>query len=235
MVSRFEQRHIGPTHGSIAALVPLRTPSGPQQTEASLETDLVEQLAFSAHVNDIITQPMIRYTIANRERRYTSDVLVELLPDEHGLWSYFLIEVKPKKMVDGWREESAEKIEVATLWCTQHDAEFRILTEKQIRTPFLDNVISLKMHIGRLPDPGIFADVVVALAAGSSTVAGIIGRLRAEGSSEPDVRLAIEQGVANRMLGADLSAPFDDMAILLQYPHQGHDPIIAMLMSADSE
>lgn len=238
LVSLFEQRKIGPTHGSMASLIPLRTPSGPQYTESELETDLVQQLVFSGRVSDLITQPIIFYSRGGKELRYTPDVLVELRPDRSADWRYYLLEAKPVEHLEGFRAEAGEKIRVATMWCEQNLAAFRILTEKQIRTPYLGNSKLLGRYLGMQPEAAHLEAIMAVLASGPVTVSQTISQVHAVGIEEPDARLAIERSVANRLVTCDLARPFDDSSILAlnDNRHEGgapNDPILRLMEAAD--
>ena len=74
----FQQRPIEATFSSFRSMVPLRTPSGPQQVESELEAELLEQLAFAPGTYDLLTQPIIEYATNGRARRYTPDIIVQL-------------------------------------------------------------------------------------------------------------------------------------------------------------
>lgn len=70
---------------SFSSRIPLTTPSGPQWTESELEAELVEQIAFSPGVYDIITQPILLYPGSDgKERRYTPDIAVQLYASGDG-------------------------------------------------------------------------------------------------------------------------------------------------------
>jgi hypothetical protein len=239
LIELFEQRRIGPTHGSVSSSIPLRKPSGPQWTESELETELVEQLDFSSRVHDIVTQPGIRYEVGGRSRLYTPDVFVELWPDRSGGWSYFLIEVKRAAEVEKWRAENGAKIVAATDWCGRNRSQFRIMTEKEIRTPHLRNARRLSTLVGHLPDDWALAAIRSSIDAGSTKASAIIEELVASDHDEAEVRDQLDRAVVNRFLRCDLALPYDDDAVVTRSDTHGHeyndrDPIIRLLMGADS-
>jgi hypothetical protein len=213
IVSAFEQRAIGPTKTSFRSLLQLRTPSGPQYVESELESELIEQLNFSRYVRDIITQPVIRYTRDGKERRYTPDVLVRLFPCK-GYPPYYLIEVKRTADLQRNRSALEEKFRIASEWCGQNYAQFRVLTEKEIRTPHLANTRLLARYAGDWPEDDEFGPVDRLLEKAPAMVSSAIADLKKIGLTEAEARLIVERGVASRFVACDLSQPFDDKAII---------------------
>jgi hypothetical protein len=237
-ITDFRQRKLGPTYGSFSGLVPLRTPSGPQETESKLEKELVAQLNFSPIVADLITQPIIEYEQDGRPREYAADIFVSLW-----FWSierprYYLIEVKREQDLKDNQAKYAPKFAAARDWCSQNFASFRVVTEKEIRTPYLRNTSLLGCHIGLEPDDRHFNAVLAILRQGARSVAELIPLLASQGIGEPDARETIEICVANRILGCDLTKPFGDDSILNEglIPPGSHpydrDPIINLLWHA---
>ena len=240
LVQLFEQRDIGKTHGSVASSLPLTKPSGRQWTESELETKFVEQLDFSSRVHDIVTQPGIHYRDGDDERRYTPDVFVEILPDQAGSWSYYLVEVKRAEELPRWRAKNRRKILAAHDWCERHHASFRIVTEKEIETPYLRNARRLRPMVDHLPDAEILDALTAVIGPGRVKTSDLITKLVEGGLPEPDVRDALDASVANRLVACDLSRLYDDDAIVEKpdpygREHNDRDPIIRLLMLADSE
>ncbi len=215
----FRQRAIRRKHTSIRAHIPLKSPSGPQETESQLETDLVLQLQFSVRVYDLITQPIIDYVDTNgRPRQYTPDVFVELYPDAEGDLRYYMIEAK---MADALRENWNDyqmAFDAARAWCADHHAHFRIVTEEEIRTPYLTNAKMLSEHLDLDPDDDAL-DVLWQLTdTRPTTVSAALSAMREAGLAEPKARTAIERAVANRFVACDLGLPFSDDTQLFNAP-----------------
>jgi len=211
----FEQRKIGRQHTSLAAFVPLRTPSGAQETESQLETDLVVQLNFSPSVYDLITQPIIKYTDETGvRRRYTPDVLVQLFPDGQDRNRYLMIEAKPLKVLENNWDRFTPAFSAAREWCALNFVDFHIVTELEIRTPYLTNAVALSTFWNSDPAPNLMSALWDITDAGTITVEEAIRALMATGVSEPDGRAAIECAVANRYVACDLSQEFTDQSKL---------------------
>jgi hypothetical protein len=212
----------------------LRTPSGPQWTESELEAELVEQLNFSLHVVDIITQPIIRYVAGGKEHQYTPDVLVELNPDESGSPRYYLIEVKRKKNLADKYAEFQEKFAAARECAARNFGEFRPITETEIRTPYLFNARFFNRYLGALPHASETALIVDIVTAGATTAGALIATLRLTLGSEAAARLAVERAVANRLVACDFSQTFNDASILTNAvsgkPNNHDDDLILRLI-----
>jgi hypothetical protein len=233
LAAKFEQRKIGLTYGSIRTHVRLRTPSGWQWTESILEFELVEQLAFSPEVADLITQPIIRYSHRGKVRRYTPDVLVELHPNTQGDVEYYLIEAKIEKDISRNRDKYAVPFAAAQKWCEKHSATFRLLKKGTVRSPYLYNARKLADQFGKVPNDASLALILKRLNQ-PATVTEVIADLTRQGVLEMNARSAVEQAVANRLVACDLALPFTDQSALSSLsPRQPIDwaesPIIRVL------
>jgi hypothetical protein len=235
----FLQRQIGTTRTSIRSLNQLRTPSGPQSCESVLEAELVQQLNFSPHVRDIVTQPIITYEKGGRRKRYTPDVLVELYPCRPERPAYYLLEAKMADALERSAVDLEEKFLVGRKWCEQNFAEFRILTEVEIRTPYRANTQLLGRLFDHIPEPEFLTPIEEFLAKGNAPVADVIEYLVASGIAEFEALAAVEEAVASRMVYCDLSQPFDNKSIISSVdPARAvdaySDPILRIINSAKS-
>ncbi len=233
----FDQRSVKATFGSFRSLVPLRTPSGPQWTESELETELLEQLAFAPFVFDLITQPIIHYTLNGEPRRYTPDMAMQLHATGDDLPSRYLIEVKRKEDLVRGAETHAVRFEVGRICAEEAGAVFRVMDQSRIRTPYLRNARLLAHHLGNeLSDHE--SDGLQALHREvPMTIGAAIELLGDAGYAEPDARHIIEHAVARRFVQADLSVPFTDATVIMRHLEgiQGavrSDPILRILQDA---
>lgn len=236
----FHQRPIEATFSSFRSMVPLRTPSGPQQVESELEAELLEQLAFAPGTYDLLTQPIIEYATNGRARRYTPDIIVQLHASGDDAPSRYVIEVKRQADLIANAVQYAPKFEVGRVAAENVGAAFRIVTEDRIRTPYLANARLLRRHLDADPELAAFDHIRRELGAHGVTVAEAIALLRRLGMDEPDIRAGIEQAVAWRMLLCDLTRPFDDATVVRarapgDLPRRDDDPIMMSLWDADSE
>lgn len=233
----FEQRSVDATYGSFRSLVPLRTPSGSQWTESELETELLEQLAFAPFVFDLITQPVIHYTLDGEPRRYTPDMAVQLHATGDDLPARYIIEVKRKDDLERDAAKHALRFEVGRLCAEEAGAVFRVMDESRIRTPYLGNARLLAHHLRtELTDDE--EDALVRLRRiGPTTVAEALEHLNRDGVAEPDARHIIENAVAQRQVWTDLSVPFSDESVIKDHPSgipaaARSDPILRLIQDA---
>lgn len=116
--------------------------------ESSLERDLYILLDFDLNVHHFEEQP-VRVTFRDKLDRphvYTPDVLITYRSDivPANTMPPVLAEVKYRQdLFDQWKELKP-KFRAARLHARERSWRFRILTEVEIRTPYLDNVRFLR-------------------------------------------------------------------------------------------
>lgn len=114
-----------------------------QQAESSLEHDFLTILEFDPRVYRYGVQPItIHWKDKNgRPRRYTPDVLVIYSSYEslYGSGKPTLFEVKPSEVLKAKWDELRPKFKGAMGWAMENGYRFKLITEKQIRTPYLNN------------------------------------------------------------------------------------------------
>lgn len=233
----FEQRTVEATYGSFRSLVPLRTPSGPQWTESELETELLEQIAFAPFVFDIITQPVIHYTLDGEHRRYTPDIAMQLHGTGDDLPLRYIIEVKRREDLQREAAGHALRFQVGRICAEETGAAFRVMDESRIRTPYLSNARLLSHHIGMELDDREDDGLRLLRRAGPMMVADAIAHLGGAGFAEPDARHIVENAVARRRVWADLSVPFSDRTMISNHSNGimgavRSDPILRLLQDA---
>ena len=111
--------------------------------ESALERDWIITLDFDLGNTSIHTQPFTvdYYNHEFRQRFYTPDILV--LADDHSGCVY---EVKYRD--DLWQnwEYYRPKFKAAIHYCREEGLRFKIITEKEIRTPHLENATFLRRY-----------------------------------------------------------------------------------------
>lgn len=241
MLSRvFEQRKVKATSGSFTSYVPLETPSGPQWTESELETELLRQIAFAPGVYDIITQPIINYVLDGKPRRYTPDIVVQLRSSGDQFETRFIIEVKRNAELAKPSRNRDIRFAVGQAAAEAIGGHFRVMTESEIRTPYLENTKRLSRHAGSFNfDDTILTPRNALQAILPASVRDAVSRLRELGYAEPDARHIIEQYIAHRLVFVDLMKPLTDDSVLRDSPFgDGTEPredgIIQLLFKAKS-
>lgn len=143
-------RVVPKNYRSLTGLVPNPRTQSMTAFESSLERDFLLLLDFDPNVEFFEEQPVkIIYDDANgRRRTYTPDVLVRYRNDspqaEHT--KPLLCEVKYR---DDLRQHWAEyrpKFRAAGRYARQQGWRFRLVTERHVRTPYLENVKFLRPY-----------------------------------------------------------------------------------------
>jgi len=118
--------------------------------ESTLERDLLEILDYDLNVDIYDVQPVkISYCDpSGKKRHYTPDVFVkyrrDVVPAKN--MKHMLCEVKYVEDLKKNGKEWRYKFKAARLFAKKKGWKFRILTERNIRTPFLDNVMFFKRY-----------------------------------------------------------------------------------------
>lgn len=121
--------------------------------ESLLEKDYLLCLQFDPTVEHFEVQS-IQVPVPGRRKPYTPDVLVRYWPGPRGgRVKPDLVEVKPKDILERKAEEFAPKFKAATSFARAQGWNFRILTEKDIRTQRLENIKFLREFRRRPQDP----------------------------------------------------------------------------------
>lgn len=137
------------------------TKGGAASFESSLERDWLELLDFEPSVTRIQVQPFVMvYTHEGKRRRYTPDVLVERADSR--TWVY---EVKPQAELEANWTMYRPRFRAAVAYCRQHEARFKIVTERHIRTPLLENARFLRRYRAFPPAPDLRSQVLSTLSA----------------------------------------------------------------------
>ncbi len=166
-----------------------------------MERDFVLLTAFRDAAAEIIAQPVtLAFHEESAHRRYTPDYLVH--------WSdgrSELIEVKYRADLRANWQRLRPAFEIARTWAYEHQARFRIATERGIRCPMLVNARRL-LPLRTAPlDVGIAEEVRAAVRALSEPTFGeLVAMLPKDRGS---VLGALWRMIARSDLRADLSAP----------------------------
>lgn len=235
--AKFAQRKIKATYGSFRSRTPLRTPSGPQFTESALESELLDQLHFTPSVTDLVTQAIIEYQHGAETRTYATDIVATLAPSLGHHPTAYIIEVKRQGDIAANHLEYRRKFAAARSFAQQRGAAFRVLTEAEIRTPYLANARLLAPWIGVDMDEEVLDQIRRPLLGGGTTVAALTQTMIASGHDAPSATTAVEQSIALRLVDVDLAAPLDAMTVVAYEPGNrrsgADDPILRTLLMSD--
>lgn len=117
-----------------------------QQFESSLERDLLDLLSFDLSVDRCETQPVSipYYSPTGELLSYTPDVLVWFRLDFLPQPSPLLIEVKYRAEYRNCFHELRRRFRYASRFARERGWRFKVFTEREIRTPYLENARFLR-------------------------------------------------------------------------------------------
>jgi hypothetical protein len=131
--------------------------SGEAMYESSLERDFLTMLEFSPDVESYVVQPVKLEWIDTQDtpRSYTPDTFVLFSKITSEIKKPMLCEVKYRK--DLWADwnKLRPKYKAAIRFAKAQDWQFKIITEIEIRTFYLENARFLLRYRSPVPDAGI--------------------------------------------------------------------------------
>ncbi|MCK6844203.1 TnsA endonuclease N-terminal domain-containing protein [Klebsiella pneumoniae] len=137
-------RRVGLSRFSLTGYVATAKAAKAQDAESMLEQDFLTLLEYDRNVDRYLAQPFtIRWSDSGRRRRYTPDVIVKHSFAAHQSDPHLrttLYEVKPLEVLKRDWHELRPKFRAAIGWAREHGCRFHIMTEREIRTPYLRNV-----------------------------------------------------------------------------------------------
>ena len=180
--------------------------------ESSLERDFLLLLDFALDVECYEEQPVtiVYHDAQGRRRTYTPDVLVRYRtdPPQARHPKPLLCEVKYRDDLRQHWVEYRPKFRAAGRYAHQHGWRFRLVTDRDVRTPYLDNVKFLRSYQMR---PIHEADRIRLLAAlvalGETNPASLLHALSPDRWQQAQLLPTLWQLIATRQLHADLSHP----------------------------
>jgi hypothetical protein len=185
----------------IIGFQPLAT--GTTEHESALERDFVTLTSFLNPDASIVSQPItLTFRDSAKARRYTPDFLVQ----HKGGAPAELIEVKYRTDLHANWERLKPGFVAARLWAHEHEAVFRIATERSIRRSTLDNakrllplrtapldlsVADLALSATRSAHGATFGSVLAALPVSHERGLATLWRLIARGTLRVDLAAPI--------------------------------------------
>lgn len=133
-------RRIPKNYRSVTGITAAAKAEGAAEFESTLERDLLTLLEFSPEVRRFEVQPVtLTWDDRGRERRYTPDALAHFQPVSGREPLPQLYEVKYRvDLQTGWAE-LRPKFKAAIRFAKAQDWRFKLITEREIRTPYLGN------------------------------------------------------------------------------------------------
>ena len=193
-------RKIGPNNRSITGKRPSDKAGRSQHFESALERDYLLLLEWDETVLDYGVQPVsIYYTHDGRATRYTPDVLVHYRTETNRKSA--LVEIKYEAELLAKQAQYSARFGAATEYADSNGYEFRIITERTIRTTYLYN---LKFLAGyrQYPIDQLLAETVISKFDGGKKLSPI--QFQAENGLDEKVLYTIWQLLASKVLTGDL-------------------------------
>ncbi|THD10073.1 TnsA endonuclease N-terminal domain-containing protein [Metallibacterium scheffleri] len=137
-------RVIGPSRYAVTGRIATRKSPASQDAESSLEHDFMLLVDFDSRVETFSSQPItLRWEDDGGRHRYTPDVAIRYSAAAlrcDPLLRTTLVEVKPRDVLKRDWTELRPLFRGAVAWTRNRSMAFKILTEREIRTVYLDNV-----------------------------------------------------------------------------------------------
>lgn len=212
--------------------------SGPQQATSELVAELMEQLDFAAGTYDLLVRPVIHHRDGGEAADFLPDLLVEMrASNRRNAARRYVIDVAQPEGPESVTIARTTRVALGTRAAASIGGEYRVVTEPDIRTPYLGNARLLRDRQRGDPDLAgcdILEDV---LGHRPTSVANATKIISARGIDSATARASIEIGVAWNILTCDLRKPFDDGSrIRVRRPGEFSDPdaspILRMLARA---
>lgn len=204
-------RSIGVSSRSVTGIVPLMG-----RFESTLERDLMELVRFDRRVTSFLAQPVkIEYKgDAGENRSYTPDGLITF-QESASSPQPILYEVKYRANYrEQWRN-LLPKFRAAKSYCAQRGWRFEVYTEREIRTPYLDNVKFLWPFRNREPASLQRAQVVGVFESCSFiSVSNLLGMLAPDLKQRGELIPVLWHLIANGVVCCDLNIPLSMASVL---------------------
>lgn len=212
-------REIKPSRYNCTGYASTDKASQAQPTEGTLEHDFLDLLRFDYRVERFVVQPFkIRWKdAAGKSHLYTPDVIVKysyLAMIKDPCLRTTIYEVKPAELLKKELQESKPKFRGAIGWALERDCRFHFITDKQIRTPYLNNARFLMgYHNRHLPEE---RSVVAARQAlilrtlaelKTTTPRGLLQAIATDPQYQAEILPWLWNLVVLRSVGVDLSVP----------------------------
>lgn len=120
--------------------------------ESSLERDWLMVLDFDWRVRRVSEQPFtFRYDAGERLSRYTPDVLAEF--DDHLQKWTVVYEVKQIEELRASWADLRPRFKAALRYCRERGWKFKLITERDLYTPYVENIKFLRRYRDIPQDP----------------------------------------------------------------------------------
>lgn len=198
-------RRVPKNYRNVTGIMASRKALAPADFESTLERDFLTLLEFSPNVRAFDVQPVtVTWRQSRQDRRYTPDVLVHYEADSKPE----LYEVKYRQ--DLWRDWKVlrPKLRAGVHFAKEQGWRFRIATEVEIRTPYLENAKFLLTFTKREFPPEPCAQLLLSLSElRETTPAGLLMAVCRDETNRALLTPALWHLLGTFQIGADLHFP----------------------------
>ena len=180
--------------------------------ESILEQELMILLEFDDTVERFEEQPAKVPLLVNGKKLkpYVPDILIHYLPSSSGeVRRSILGEVKHSTDLKKNKAKYAPKFEAAARYAEERGWEWHIFTEKEIRTPYLDNLKFLRRYHSEKTDPALLQEVIDYMNSARSlvTLESLLQKLCPTEDRVLNMTPAIWKLVATKRIAVNLQKP----------------------------
>lgn len=176
--------------------------------ESSLERDWLICLDFDPDVELILEQPFtLHYEVERTALRYTPDVLVRYR-ERSGCAAVVVFEVKLREELRSGFAKYRQRFRHMVRHCREQGWRFKIVTEREIRTPYLSNAKFLRSY-RNLPSQTLYRDQLLysMKALGPTTPQGLLAMAYLHEEKRMAALPELWRMVARREITAEFDLP----------------------------
>lgn len=202
-------RKIRANYGSVTGLVADDRSARSIAYESSLERDFIKHLIFNKNVLGYGEQPLtIEFTeAAGKQRRYTPDLFISYRKDLALTkdWRSLLAEVKYRSDLFRHWTELKPKFRAARSYAKRLGWDFAIVTDWELRTPYLKNITFL-LEYRKYPKDEVGSQLLLEAVAhrSATTPVGLLDLLSENASRKATLLPTLWQLIANGAIVIDL-------------------------------
>jgi hypothetical protein len=212
-------RKIPKNHRSVTGFVASGVNANQAAFESTLERDFMLLVDFDSEVISYEEQPVrIDYLSADgKAHHYTPDILVTYrqIPNSTTLKPSLLAEIKHRRDLFGHWQELKPKFRAARRYAKERGWNFKIITEVEIRTPYLKNVKFLRQYQRwpiNLAGASLLLQKVSELR--STDPESLLASVCQDAHDRAHLLPALWRLVAQRKIGADLNQPLTMQSLI---------------------
>ncbi len=216
-------RKIGTSHRSLRAFHPSGKTGKLVQLESALERDFCCLLEFDPEIISYVEQPVaVEYWLVERRHQYTPDFLIRYLDERPAV----LAEIKYRAdLRENWAAYKP-KFRAAQHYAASRGWKFRLFTEVEIQTPYLNNVkFLLRFRSFYQPPAAAFTQLLLRVLAQQveSTPAELLGFATEETARQAELLSVLWQLVGKGIIGCDLRRPLTMCSPIWYLADSGHE------------